>query len=269
MELQQQFIDAVTRALADDERVRAAWLEGSFGRGDADRYSDVDLHVLLIPGALDEFRAGAEAWLADLRPLVLYKEMFGGSMLNAMTRDGLRVDVWLHEGEDHAIDPARAQVLHARPGALVDAPPAAPPDPAQVAARLDEQIREFWRCIAMLPVVLGRGERIVGHMGLTVEQGILVNVLLDGYAIPRDAGVKKLNPFLPDDLRRAVEDALEMPGLTLPALARAHLALAHIMQAHGPVIAQRHGFDYAQEMEHRVLSYVHQEMARLGLDALP
>jgi hypothetical protein len=193
--------------------------------------------------------------------------MFSGSMLNAMTQDALRVDVWLHEGEDHVIDPARAQVLLARPGALIDGPPAAPPDPAQVAARLDEQIREFWRCIAMLPVVLGRDERIVGHMGLTVEQGILVNVLLDGYAIPRDAGVKKLNPFLPVDLRRAVEDALSMPGLTLPALARAHLALAHIMQAHGPLIAQRHGFDYAQEIEYRVLTYVNQELARLRLDA--
>ncbi|MEI2776454.1 MAG: nucleotidyltransferase domain-containing protein [Tetrasphaera sp.] len=33
--------------LAADPQVRAAWLAGSFGRGIADRYSDIDLHLLL------------------------------------------------------------------------------------------------------------------------------------------------------------------------------------------------------------------------------
>lgn len=264
MEMQQAFIEAATDALVEDPRVRAAWLEGSFGRGDADRYSDVDLHVLLEPETGAGFRDDAEAWLNGLRPLVLYKLMFGGAMINALTDEGLRVDIWLHEGASYAVEPDKARVLTAAPGALHNKQ-AAPVDPAAVAARLDEQMREFWRCIAMTPVIVGRDERIVGHMGLTVEQGILVNVLLDGYGIARDAGVKKLNPFLPAPLRQSIEDALSVPTLTPEALAAAHLALARIMQEHGPIIARRHQIEYPHALEESALNYVHRELGRLGM----
>ena len=267
MEMQQRFIDDVTRAVKTDARVLAAWLEGSFGRGDADRFSDVDLHLLLAPATADEFRANAEAWLGALRPLVLYRLMFDGAMINALDEEGLRLDIWLHVGARAAVDPARARVLFARGDVLDEKPPAAPPDPAALAAQLDGQIREFWRCIALVPVVAGREEHIVGFMGLNVEQGILVNVLLDGYGIARDAGVKKLNPFLPAELRRALEDALTMPDLSTGSLVTAHLALATIMRTHGPVIAARHGIVYPQALEESVLAYVDQELAALGLAA--
>ncbi|MCB9161085.1 MAG: nucleotidyltransferase domain-containing protein [Caldilineaceae bacterium] len=267
MEMQQRFIDDVTRAVETDARVLAAWLEGSYGRGDADRFSDVDLHLLLAPATADDFRAGAEEWLGALRPLVLYRLMFDGAMINALDEEGLRLDIWLHVGEQAAIEPARAQVLFARGDVLHDKPPAAPPDPAALAAQLDGQIREFWRCIALVPVVAGREEHLVGFMGLNVEQGILVNVLLDGYGIARDAGVKKLNPFLPAELRNALEAALTMSDLSTRSLVTAHLALAKIMQAHGPIIAARHEFAYPQALEQSVLAYVDQELATLGLAA--
>ena len=44
--------------LAGDDRVRAAWLSGSFGRGTEDDWSDLDVHVA---GADDAF----ETWLAE------------------------------------------------------------------------------------------------------------------------------------------------------------------------------------------------------------
>ena len=267
MEMQQRFIDDVTRAVETDARVLAAWLEGSYGRGDADRFSDVDLHLLLAPAAADDFRADAEEWLGALRPLVLYRLMFDGAMINALDKEGLRLDIWLHVGEEAAIEPARAQVLFARGDVLHDKLPAAPPDPAALAAQLDGQIREFWRCIALVPVVAGREEHLVGFMGLNVEQGILVNVLLDGYGIARDAGVKKLNPFLPAELRDALEAALTMSDLSTRSLVTAHLALATIMQTHGPIIAARHGFAYPQALETSVLAYVDHELATLGLAA--
>lgn len=264
MEMQARFIDDICRRIVDDTRIDAAWLEGSFGRGDADRYSDVDLHLLTTPEHADMLQAQLESMLRDLRPLVLYKVMFDGAMVNALTDEGLRLDVWLHSGATYAIDSRRSRILHARPGALTEkgAPP--PPTPATPALRLAEQIAEFWRCIAMLPVVIGRNELIVGHMGLTVEQGILVNVLLDGDAIPRDAGVKKLNPFLPEPLRAAIEAALDMPGLTPAALVAAHMGLARIMQVHGPRIAAQHSFAYPADLEASATAYVTRELERIG-----
>ena len=39
---QQELIDAMTRKLSGNEVVRGLFLAGSFGRGDADDWSDVD-----------------------------------------------------------------------------------------------------------------------------------------------------------------------------------------------------------------------------------
>jgi len=44
---QQTLIARVTAALADDQRIRGLFLSGSFGRGTADQYSDVDFWAVV------------------------------------------------------------------------------------------------------------------------------------------------------------------------------------------------------------------------------
>lgn len=48
-------LDRVRTELRSDERVRAAWLAGSYGRGTADEWSDLDLHVLVQDDALADW----------------------------------------------------------------------------------------------------------------------------------------------------------------------------------------------------------------------
>ena len=83
MQMQHDFLADLQAKLENDARVLAAWLEGSFGRGSADRYSDIDLHLLLREAGA--FHSDARAWLEVLRPLVLYKLLFDGRMINALT----------------------------------------------------------------------------------------------------------------------------------------------------------------------------------------
>ena len=247
-------LDDLSTQMHDDPRIRAAWLEGSFGRGDADAYSDLDLHLLLRADDLAAFQA--EAWLDAVCPLVLCTTLFDGKMINALTADGVRIDLWLHGGERAAVQPGKVRVLY-DPGGRVDfAAPVAPPEELALAAELEAQIKEFWRCIALLPVVIGRDEKIVSFWGLSVEVNILTNVLIKGYRVARDAGVKKLNAFLPAETRTEIEGALALDGLTSSSLVTAHLALAGIMQQHGPAIAQAHGFAYPAVLEEVVLRSV-------------
>ncbi len=89
MQMQASFLADLRDRLGGDAQIRAAWLAGSFGRGNADRYSDIDLHLLLAD--VEAFRSGAREWLASLRPLVLYKLLFEGQMINALTDDGQAV----------------------------------------------------------------------------------------------------------------------------------------------------------------------------------
>ncbi|SEJ67446.1 hypothetical protein SAMN04488058_1147 [Deinococcus reticulitermitis] len=252
------FLAALTTQAAQDPRLRAVWLEGSLGRGNADRYSDVDLHVLLGEDDAQAMQAEWEGWLSGFRPLVLFNLHFGGAMINALTVDGLRIDLWPHAGD--AVSPAarRVKVLHAQPGRLtLDSED---PEPQASQERALAVIREFWRCISLVPAVIGRQENLVGLQGLAVELGLVTELLMLSEGVVRDRGVKHLNPYLPSGIRQQLEQSI-LPGTLTPSeLTAAHLRLAEMMQIHGPLAAERLGFNYPQELEGAVLSYVRSEL---------
>ena len=261
MQMQADFLADLRGRLDGDGQVQAAWLAGSFGRGNADRYSDIDLHLLLAD--VDAFRAGAREWLGSLRSLVLYKLLFDGQMINALTDEGLRIDIWLH-ADAPPLDPAAVDVLLDRNGILrLEAPPAAPPNPAQVADSLLAQIEEFWRCVSLLPTVIGRHELLVSFMGLYVELGLVTDILVAGYGVQRERGVKVLNPYLGDERRAELEAALQLNGLNAESLVMAHMALAGVVRKHGPLIAQHAGFAYPAALEEAVLRYAARELHEL------
>lgn len=262
----ESFLDDLQTAVTRDPRLRAAWLEGSLGRGTADRYSDVDLHVLVAEANIVAFRAAIEGWLRDIRPLALFNLLFGGAMVNAMTTDGLRLDIWPHAGEHIDLEAARVRVLHAVPGAVTLNASSTPPDREASARHLLGLIHEFWRCISLLPAVIGRRERLVAVQGLAVELGLVTELLIAGSGTVRDRGVKHVNPFLPADLRARLEAEILPTDLGEQALADAHLRLARLVQEQGPDISARFDFTYPQELEDVVLKTVWDELAGLGLN---
>ena len=265
MQLQAEYLHKLQTAIEAEARIKAAWLTGSFGRGNADRYSDIDINLWLDSADLDDFRKGTQAWLNELRPLVLFNWMFNDRMANCLTVDGLRIDLWVHTDAAPTLDKSRVQVLLDRENALKFGASPVTQDANALKNRLLQQISEFWRCIALTPTAIGRDERIVSFFGISIDVMILTDVLISGYEIPRDSGVKRLNPFLPEGLRIEIEEALTFDGLTNNSLAQATLALARIMQVEGRQIASRHGFDYPAELETAVLEYVMPELAAIGI----
>ena len=203
-------LDQLHSKLAADPRIAAGWLGGSYGRGDADRYSDLDVHLLLAADS-GSFRDQSEGWLHALRPLVLYKLLFDGRMINALTADGVRLDLWLYD-EAPPVDRVKVRVLFDRDGLLQNPPPVNAPagDDDKTRAVLRGQIEEFWRCIALLPTVIGRAEWLVAWRGLAVEYDLVLDILLRGNRIVREAGAKKLNQYLPPAQRGQLEAVLNL-----------------------------------------------------------
>ena len=261
-----EYLHALAAKLEADDGIKAAWLEGSFGRGNADRYSDLDIHLLLAQDHVEAFRANAASWLSVIQPLVLFNVLFDGKMINALTENGLRIDLWLHAGDTITLVEGKASVLVDKAHCVRWKQSTTTTDSATDVRALEQQTKEFWRCIALLPSGVGRNELITCFMGLTVQTNLLVNIILAGYGIARDRGVKNLNQFLPPDIRQALEGALSMNGLTPVSLAHAHLDLARIMQQHGPIIATKHAYTYPAELEAAALRYVRQELALLEMD---
>jgi hypothetical protein len=262
--MQRHFIDELTQRATADARIRALWLEGSFGAGIADRYSDVDAHLLVDPAEIDAFRGEVRSWLESIRPLVLFKFLFDGQMVNALTVDGVRVDLWLHPGDSFEASTPNLLVLWDGGNRLKPGKATPPPTAAEVAAKLEYLIPEFWRCIAMIPVVVGRGELIAGVQGVIIEIGLLVDMLIVGNGRQKDRGVKAINHLLPAEARIEIEEALHLPILDAAQLVAINLRLAALMQRHGPILCARWGVDYPQALEDTAMGYVMDELKSSG-----
>lgn len=259
------YLAQLQMALAATPMIDAAWLGGSYGRGAADRWSDIDLHVLLAEEG-EGFRTACESWLNSIRPLVLYKLLFDGRMVNALTVDGVRLDLWIYDvppvlnaTATHILFDHADRLQFQAPAEQAPGPPA-PGAVAETAAALRLLIEEFWRCIALLPTVIGREEQIVAFQGLNVELGLLLEILQRGHGIVREAGVKRLNAYLPAAARTQIEASLALGGINPAALVDAHLGLSAIVRAEGRELAARWGFDYPAALEATVLAYVAREL---------
>jgi hypothetical protein len=262
-----EFLSRLNSKAESDPRIRAAWLEGSFGKNNADRYSDVDAHLLIAEEHIEDFRENAQIWLSDIRPLVLFNFMFQRQMINCLTKDGLRVDVWLHPGDSISVDEGRAQVLFHREGSVsVEKNVNTGQQAANIPEAIQRHIGEFWRCIAITPTVLGRGELITSFMGVNIILTPLTEILIIANRMQRDRGVKNLNQFLPPDAKAAIEQSLTVETLNQRNLARAHLRLARLMQQRGPGVAEQFGVVYPRDLEEAVIRYVCKELRLLGLD---
>ena len=191
------FIDALAAKAVADPRIRAAWLAGSFGKETADRWSDVDAHLLLDADAIHEFRGEVENWLGQIRPLVFVRTMFDGQMINAMTDEAMRLDVWLHSGEHAEVTTWRdTSAIRRRECAGMAALSRRRPH-AGSGRGASEQGSS--RILALRRHVAGgRGPRgKAGRGGWQLNNpSLLTDVLCAASGRRRDRGVKALNSYL-------------------------------------------------------------------------
>ena len=263
--MHQEYLKAFADKAASDAHILAAWLEGSFAKDTADRYSDIDIHLLVAEKNKETFQHGLESWLSDIQSLVLFKDTFPGQMMTCITTTGLRVDVWLHTGDTITLERTKVHLLSAVEGCMQFKEACRNQESKDVSSVLKQHFNEFWRVLAILPTVLGREERIAGFMGTTFAVMSLTEVLIIGSGNQRDRGVKNINAFLPQVLREEIEDALTMQSINREGIAKAHLRLTAIMQRYGPDIAKQHGVVYPLALEKAVLNYISRELQILGL----
>jgi hypothetical protein len=235
---QQQLIDAVGAPM-DIAAVRGLFLAGSFGRGTADAWSDVDLIAVVAEG---QERAVAGHWRAVLQqitPIVFWNELPRGIIiLNAISEAWLRCDLTIVTAKDfgtrakNTVKPLidRDDVYAALPDSL----PPKKPD----AGIVRYLIHEFIRMLGLMPVGLGRGEYMTMVLGVGMMRGHLETLLMQDVTEPDPGGMLHQSKLLPADVMQMLA-SLPYPGPEREALVAANLAVAREFMPRARAMAKR------------------------------
>jgi predicted nucleotidyltransferase len=254
-----QLISSISKVLQDDPRVLAAWLSGSHGRGTADRYSDVDVWLVV---SADDVAGFIEDWpeLSDrITPTVLRQQVRGGPVFNAVTPGWLRFDVAIGTPED-VPNRSRSTLapLFDRAGLteqLKAVGDALPPDPGRVTGLTTE----FLRVLGLLPVVLGRAEYVVAASGTGLLRQLLIQLMLEDVEIEDRGGALRLRGLLPPEQLRELTALPPIEATRATALA-GHLACARAFLPLARELHDRCGLPWPRELEEALRRHLRTEL---------
>jgi hypothetical protein len=245
---QQTLIDRIKDVFLADERIDAAALSGSIGRGVDDAWSDVDVvaavHEDDLAACVAEYGGARNPLGETVFLLTLY-----GRIVTAVTPAWARYDLqFVTHQEYRGLDPTGLKPLFIRSGV---APPsggglrAAPTAPG----RLLGQINEFLRVLGLLDVAVGREEWLVSQEGVGLLRKALIDMMVEANGRTGDrGGVKRLRAFLTDEQRQAVE-ALPPPAANRESLIAANIALARLYIPLARSVAEREGVAWPEAFE--------------------
>jgi len=97
---QNNVIARLPEVLQLDDRILAAWLEGSFARGTADAWSDVDLHVAVHDDDWDAFVVSRRQVIEQVAPIISSvdaKMPWGAELTAATIVGGIRLDLYVEK----------------------------------------------------------------------------------------------------------------------------------------------------------------------------
>ncbi len=172
----EMLIQSITEYLQSIPRIKAAWLGGSYGRGDQDEFSDFDFFVYTNDAESVFRKICAEI---PKRPDVIFaKTLPGAPILNSITQDWERFDISV-QTEEKLSHHAREQIriLFDRNNVAVRIPEnslAPKPDPKKI---LQDTTEEFIRILGLLPVVVGREDYVIAQKGVQFMKDMLTTIM--------------------------------------------------------------------------------------------
>ncbi len=251
----QALIDSITRVTQNDARIQSAWLQGSLAGGDGDQWSDVDVLLITaepdIPALVQHYRANV-ALIAE--PAHIYGAF--PTILNVVTDDWLRFDLLFAPPSALArYAPGNLKKLFARDGA------AAPTGQAQAQSpeALEPIILEFLRVLGLGAVVLNRREYIVSLDGMGLLRGMIVDLFMIENGRRRDRGVKRINQFLTDEQRTALE-ALPPLSATRDSLVAYMIAAAQLFLPRAQALANAQAATWPEDFLAATRAHLNREL---------
>lgn len=248
---QADFLHQLVPMLWQRPGVLAIWLEGSMGRGNADRYSDVDLYVGLADRVLDEWRA------LDVAPL--FADQYAAHLLSVFSEDFFVYHVYLTAGGiyDLHIQPQRRALPKAE--RLILACRADDYRAALLAAIPGEEDTAMFAAQPLDPAII---PELIVSLWINADKGR--KVLYRGQDLTIYTGFNLFRHWLAR-LRFIEQTGMDCGDLTKPTIHGLKAAAAALGPALAGDLGQVMGSPATNRQEMaQTQSLIHQEVARVG-----
>jgi len=247
-------------ALRSREGIRALFLGGSHGTGDADAYSDVDFVLVAGEGATDGV---AQMWreaVGRLGEIVLWwRQAARPALINAITADWLRVDVVILKPDQLGAQRQDAlRVVFDHDGlydALAPVTVGRMPDAGLVRYRNEE----FIRILGLLPLAVGREEYLNGVLGMFHLRNLLVELMIAETGVRHRGGLLHLNR-LTTQAQRDVLTALPPAVPERAAMIAGHMEYAAAYLPRARRLAADWGVEWPERFEEVTWSRLEQTL---------
>jgi predicted nucleotidyltransferase len=250
----QVIMERFVAACQADERVVAATLYGSYARGAADAYSDLDLGLITTDEAYEDFVAGREAFIRLLGEPLLVEDFDLPNVVFFIFPDGSEVELALgRESQFNHNHGGPYRVLLDKKNLLAGAVfPRYQPAQAEQIETLRRLVYWFWHDLSHFIAAMGRGQLWWAYGQLEELRRYCVNLarLRHDFSVEVE-GYAKVEQAIPVEHLSSLQVTccpLE-PGAKLQAA----LVIAHLYQELAPLLARTHGITYPVELE-RVMS---------------
>lgn len=254
----QTIIDRFVASCRADERVVAAFLGGSYARGAADEYSDLDLYLITTDEAYEDFYAGREAFMRLLGEPLFIEDFGIPNIIFYVLADGTEGELGLgRESEFTHIHSGPYQVLLDKKNMLASVVfRGHEPDPAEQTETLRRLVYWFWHELSHFITALSRNQLWWAHGQLDelrhycVKLARLRHDFLDAEA--GDEGYFKLEKAIPVS-QLAPLQATFCP-MEKEAMLHAAFVIVRYYQELAMELAQKHGLAYPEKLEHLMVA---------------
>jgi trans-aconitate 2-methyltransferase len=254
----QALIDLFVKACRADDRVLAAFLGGSYTRGAADFYSDLDLYLITTDDDFDDFCAYRESFLQLLGEPVFVEDFDNPDIVFFIFADGIEGELGIgRESRFEHIHSGPYKVLMDKKNILEGAVfPDREPGGQQQTEKLRRFIYWFWHDLSHFITAVGRGELWWAQGQLEVLRGVCVNLarLRHNFSDP-DAGEEtyfKLEQAIPVAGLSPIQSSFRL--LDKDGMVDAGLAIVRFYTELAIPLADAHGIIYPERLEQVMVS---------------
>lgn len=254
---QQELIKRIIEILKQDTAIESAWLCGSFGRGDADNYSDIDVLLLVSEEKIDTVFSSLLDKAARIDTVLYSKKLAHSRTLNVITRDWLRYDLTLMTLEQMQ----KSQLGRLRPlfgevapqGLDIDKKSSITPETVQDIAN------EFIRVLGLMPVAIGRNELVVAQTGTNILRELLIRLMVHENDPQPARGALSLSKSL------TTEQISRLVSLPAVSARKGHIRAANKFIAEtflplGRKMVRKTGATWPEDFEKATLQYLEREL---------